>query len=203
MVHHVKGHSSQDAFRAGMVLSGGLERPADPVRPIIARAVVQTLPPEPGRFVPVFDHRASYEAKAFGVKTGTRVADARRMCPGITFLPSRHRLYVRFNLAVGTVLDRYAELTHVRSVDEFQLALSGEAQSLDGARSLVQTLKAAVASEVGSCIRFSAGVGPNHLLAKLAGKLEKPDGFQWLGPENMPDAISHLALDDLPGIQAP
>lgn len=145
---------------------------------------------------------ASYEAKAFGVKTGTRVADARRMCPGITFLPSRHRLYVRFNLAVGTVLDRYAELTHVRSVDEFQLALSGEAQSLDGARSLVQTLKAAVASEVGSCIRFSAGVGPSHLLAKLAGKLEKPDGFQWLGPENMPDAISHLALDDLPGISS-
>lgn len=92
---------------------------------------------------------ASYEAKAYGIKTGTRVVDARRMCPGITFLPSRHRLYVKFNLAVADVLDRHAELTHIRSVDEFQIALSGEAQSLEGATALIVRLKAAVASEVG------------------------------------------------------
>lgn len=92
---------------------------------------------------------ASYEAKAFGVKTGTSVRDARRLCPGITFLPSRHRLYVRFNLAVADVLDRHAELTHIRSVDEFQLALSGEARSLAGSVDLVARLKAAVAAEVG------------------------------------------------------
>lgn len=92
---------------------------------------------------------ASYEAKAYGVKTGTRVADARRMCPGIVFRPSRHRLYVRFNLAIADVLDRHAELTHIRSVDEFQLALSGDALTLDGAAELVARLKAAVAAEVG------------------------------------------------------
>src|SRR5690606_4245492 len=44
------------------------------------------------------------------------------------------------------------------------------------------------------------GIGPNPLLAKIAGKLEKPDGLQWLTPENMPVAIAHLKLDDLPGI---
>lgn len=143
---------------------------------------------------------ASYEAKAYGVKTGTRVYDARRLCPGIIFRPSRHRLYVRYNLMIADVLDRHAELTHIRSVDEFQLALSGEAQALAGAERLVRRLKAAVAAEVGECLRFSAGIGPNFLLAKLAGKLQKPDGFQWLAAENMPDAIAHLALDDLPGI---
>lgn len=143
---------------------------------------------------------ASYEAKAFGVKTGTSVGDARRLCPGIVFLPSRHRLYVRFNLRVAAVLDRYAELERIRSVDEFQIGLSGETSGLDGARALVTTLKQAVAVEVGECLRFSAGIGPNHLLAKIAGKLEKPDGFQWLSAENMPARIAHLALDDLPGI---
>src|SRR5690606_12204544 len=65
---------------------------------------------------------------------------------------------------------------------------------------LVATLKAAVAAEVGACLRFSAGIGPNHLLAKIAGKLEKPNGCQWLGPDNMPERIADLALDDLPGI---
>ena len=143
---------------------------------------------------------ASYEAKAFGVKTGTSVRDARRLCPGITFLPSRHRLYVRFNLAVADVLDRHAELTYIRSVDEFQLALSGAASGLAGAVELVARLKAAVAAEVGICLRFSAGIGPNHLLAKIAGKLEKPNGCRWLSPDNMPQAITHLSLDDLPGI---
>lgn len=143
---------------------------------------------------------ASYEAKAYGVRTGTRVQDARRLCPHIIFLPSRHRLYVRFNLAVADVLDRHAELTHIRSVDEFQLALSGAARALDGAAELVARLKRAVASEIGTCLRFSAGIGPNHLLAKIAGKREKPDGFRWLSPDNLPGAIAHLALDDLPGI---
>ncbi|AZV00415.1 DNA polymerase IV [Paracoccus phage vB_PthS_Pthi1] len=143
---------------------------------------------------------ASYEAKAFGVKTGTSVPDARSLCPGIVFLPSRHRLYVRFNLRVAAVLDRYAELERIRSVDEFQIVLSGEATELDGARALVARLKSAVAAEVGVCLRFSAGIGPNHLLAKIAGKLEKPDGCQHLGPDNMPGRIADLALDDLPGI---
>lgn len=143
---------------------------------------------------------ASYEAKAHGVKTGTSVRDARRLCPGIVFRASRHRLYVHYNLRVAAVMDRYAELERIRSVDEFQLALSGLATELAGARALVAQLKAAVAAEVGECLRFSAGIGPNHLLAKIAGKLEKPDGCQHLGPDNMPDRIAHLALDDLPGI---
>lgn len=143
---------------------------------------------------------ASYEAKAFGVKTGTPVWEAKRLCPDIIFRPSRHRLYVRFNLRVAEILDRMAELERIRSVDEYQLRLSGQAQTVEGATDLVRRLKAAVRQEIGPCLRFSAGMGPNHLLAKIAGKLEKPDGCQWLLPENMPGRIAHMALDDLPGI---
>lgn len=140
------------------------------------------------------------QPKAFGVKTGTRVRDAKRLCPGIVFLPSRHRLYVRYNLRIAEVLDRMAELDRIRSVDEFQLRLSGPTQKLSGAEDLVNRMKQVVAADVGTCLRFSAGIGPNQLLAKIAGKLEKPDGFKWLSPANMPDAIAHLAIDDLPGI---
>lgn len=143
---------------------------------------------------------ASYEAKALGVRTGTPVREARRLCPGIVLLPSRHRLYVRYNLRIAAILDEMAELERIRSVDEFQLRLSGPATELPGAFDLVARMKARVAAEVGPAIRFSAGIGPNHLLAKIAGKLEKPDGCQWLGPANMPGRIAHLALDDLPGI---
>lgn len=143
---------------------------------------------------------ASIEAKRKGVKTGMRVKDAREACPGIVFLPSRHRLYVRYNQAIARVLDRHAELERVRSVDEFQIALGGDTATLDGAMMLARRLKQAVAAEISPVTTFSVGLGPNHLLAKIAGKLEKPDGLQWLAPENMPQRIAHLALDDLPGI---
>jgi len=56
------------------------------------------------------------------------------------------------------------------------------------------------ASFHGASLRFSAGLGSNHLLAKIAGKLEKPDGCKHLWACNMPDAVAHLKPDDLPGI---
>lgn len=143
---------------------------------------------------------ASYEAKALGVTTCTSVRDAKRICPDITLIPSRHRLYVKYNLRIAEILDQMAELERIRSVDEFQLGLSGPAAEEAGAFDLVRRMKARVAHEIGPAIRFSAGIGPNHLLAKIAGKLEKPDGCQWLSPRNMPDRLSDLALDDLPGI---
>ncbi len=143
---------------------------------------------------------ASYEAKAYGVTTGTRIYDARQLCPGIIFRPSRHRLYVRINQRIAAVIDEIAELEYVRSIDEFQVGLGGRSSELQEALDLARRIKAAIRERVGSELRCSIGLGPNPLLAKIAGKLEKPDGLQWLAPENMPDAINHLRLNDLPGI---
>lgn len=100
----------------------------------------------------------SYEAKAFGIKTGTPVWEAKRLCPGITFLPSRHRLYVRYNLRISNILDEMAEVERIRSIDEFQIRLSGLQSEQAGAFELVRQMKARVANEIGSSIRFSAGL---------------------------------------------
>ena len=143
---------------------------------------------------------ASKEAKRHGIGVGTRIYEAKRMCPGIVFRPSRHRLYVRVNQKIAAVLDRMAELERIRSVDEFQVALGGSSATLEGAQALARRMKAAIREEVGSELTCSIGLGPNPLLAKIAGKLEKPDGLQWLAPENMPERIAHLKLEDLPGI---
>ena len=143
---------------------------------------------------------ASYEAKALGIGVGTRIFEARQLCPDIVFRPSRHRLYVRVNQKIAKVLDEIGELERIRSIDEFQVALGGMTSELDNAMALARQMKAAIRDKVGSELRCSIGIGPNHLLAKIAGKLEKPDGLQWLAPENMPDRIAHLELEDLPGI---
>ena len=156
---------------------------------------ITAIDSESGACVAVSD-----EARKHGVKTGTRVYEARQMCPGIVFRPSRHRLYVRFNRKIASVIDELAELEAVRSVDEFQIALGGRTSELSEALDLGRQIKAAIRNRVGSELRCSVGVGPNHLLAKIAGKLEKPDGLQWLAPENMPEKLIRLDLDDLPGI---
>lgn len=157
-------------------------------------------PPHRDRRLPGALVAASYEAKAFGVRTGTLARDAVVMCPAIVLLPSRHRLYVRVNTAIAAVIDRIAELERIRSVDEFQVALGGETAVLQKSLALAREIKATIAAEIGSELRLSAGIGPNPLLAKIAGKLVKPDGLSWLAPENLPNRIAHLALDDLPGI---
>ncbi|MGJ8606197.1 MAG: DinB/UmuC family translesion DNA polymerase [Marivita sp.] len=143
---------------------------------------------------------ASYEAKAQGVKTIMRVAEARQICPDIVFLQARHKLYARANQAISKAIDTIAEVERVRSIDEFQIALGGRTSALPAALDLARDIKKIIREDVGSQLRCSIGIGPNQLLAKIAGKLEKPDGLQWLAPENMPEAIAHLKLDDLPGI---
>ena len=143
---------------------------------------------------------ASYDAKSFGVRTGTKVYEARRLCPAIIFRPSRHRLYVHFNQKIADTVDQIAEVERIRSIDEFQVALTGPSSELHHAIQLAHKIKQAILEQVGAQLKCSVGIGPNPLLAKIAGKLIKPDGLEWLGPENMPARISHLSLDDLPGI---
>ncbi|AUQ99314.1 DNA polymerase Y family protein [Phaeobacter inhibens] len=143
---------------------------------------------------------ASYEAKSQGVKTIMRVTEARQICPDIVFLQARHKLYARANQAIARAIDRIAEVERVRSIDELQIGLGGPTAKLPAAMDLARDIKRVIREDVGSVMRCSIGIGPNQLLAKIAGKLEKPDGLQWLAPENMPQAIAHLKPDDLPGI---
>lgn len=143
---------------------------------------------------------ASYEAKDAGVKGIMSVREARHICPDIIFVQARHKLYARANQAIARAIDKIAEVERIRSIDEIQVGLGGPTARLGAALDLARQIKQVIRDDVGRYMRCSIGIGPNHLLAKIAGKLEKPDGLQWLAPENMPGRISHLKLDDLPGI---
>ncbi|WP_107495660.1 UMUC-like DNA-repair protein [Thalassobius sp. I31.1] len=143
---------------------------------------------------------ASYEAKDAGVKGIISVREARSICPEIIFIQARHKLYARANQAIARAIDRIAEVEYIRSIDEIQVGLGGPTSELPAALDLARQIKQVIRNDVGQYMRCSIGIGPNQLLAKIAGKLEKPDGLQWLAPENMPDRIAHLQLDDLPGI---
>lgn len=143
---------------------------------------------------------ASIEAKRKGVGMGVRVADARRMCPGIVFRAARHDLFVDYHHRIRAAVDTVVPIAQAHSVDEFSCHLTGRQRNLDNALDLGRRLQQAIKEQVSPALCSSVGVAPNKLLAKIAAELEKPNGLNWLHPDVLPEKIAHLSLDDLPGI---
>jgi DNA polymerase-4 len=145
---------------------------------------------------------ASYEAKAFGVRTGTIVADAKRLCPGIILVEGRHELYVEYHHRVVEAVESCLPVTAVCSIDEMACRLMGRERPLLAAMELARKVKSTIRERVGECLRSSVGLATNRYLAKVASDMEKPDGLVALTLDILPEALRRLSLRDLPGIGA-
>jgi len=143
---------------------------------------------------------ASYEAKAFGVKTGTGVADARARCPGIRFVLARHNVYTRYHHKIIEAVDRCLPVHKVLSIDEMICRLSGSQTRPDQAVALAHQVKASIRTHAGTCLTSSIGLATNPFLAKLASDMQKPDGLTLLPKNKLPEALHRLRLTDLPGV---
>lgn len=143
---------------------------------------------------------ASYEAKARGIKTGTLVGDAKRMCPGLQLVKSRHKTYVEYHHKVREVVESCIPIHSVCSVDEFACELTGSQQNLEVATALAMKIKKEIRERVGECMTSSIGLAPNMLLAKMATDMQKPDGFITIEKEELPQRLFPLQLRDIPGI---
>jgi DNA polymerase-4 len=145
---------------------------------------------------------ASYEAKAFGVRTGTIVADAKRLCPDIVLVEARHELYTEFHHRVVEAVESCVPVTAVCSIDEMACRLIGRERPLLAAIDLGMRVKATIRERVGTMLRSSVGLATNRYLAKIASDMEKPDGLVALPLDLLPEALHQLTLRDLPGIGA-
>jgi len=145
---------------------------------------------------------ASYEAKAFGVRTGTIVADAKRICPEIVLVEGRHDLYTEFHHKVVEVVESCVPVTAVCSIDEMACRLMGRERALRAALDLGIQVKKKIREQVGECLRSSVGLATSRYLAKVASDMEKPDGLVALPLDILPEALRTLTLRDLPGVGA-
>jgi DNA polymerase-4 len=143
---------------------------------------------------------ASYEAKAFGVKTGTRVGEARALCPGVEIVDARPRLYVLMHHRILKAIDRHMPVDRVHSIDEVSCKLDRTQRTRDAAAALAARIKAEIRASCGLCMRCSIGIAPNRVLAKLGTDMHKPDGLVILTDEDLPKAIEHLSPQELSGI---
>ena len=143
---------------------------------------------------------ASYEAKAFGVKTGTRVSDAKRLCPGIALVLADHAKYVEVHHRAVAVVDTLAPVRQVLSIDEMECELTGRWQQRERAVGLAERIKAEVVAQLGECMRTSVGIAPNTLLAKLASNMQKPDGLTVIEAHELPQRLYGLKPKAINGI---
>jgi len=145
---------------------------------------------------------ASYEAKAFGVRTGTIVADAKRMCPEIVLVEGRHELYTEYHHRIVEAVESCVPVTAVCSIDEMACRLMGRERALRAALDLGIRVKQTIRERVGPMLRSSVGLATSRYLAKVASDMEKPDGLVALPLDILPEALRTLTLRDLPGIGA-
>jgi len=143
---------------------------------------------------------ASYEAKAYGIKTGTPVWEAKKMCPGLGIVMARHQRYVEIHEQIAELVDHVLPVMARCSIDEFACQLMNNENSPSRAREIALAIKSELRLAFDDSLRCSIGIAPNRWLAKVASDMQKPNGLTIVRSEDLPGALSGLTLRSLNGI---
>lgn len=143
---------------------------------------------------------ASYEAKAFGIKTGTKIYDALKMCPDLICVLARHDVYVEYHHRIFNEIERHIHVSKICSIDEGACKLMKQDRPRDKAVALAYQIKRGIENNIGTAVKSSIGIAPNPFLAKIASDMKKPDGLTVLEPDNLKAPLCRLKLMDLTGI---
>lgn len=143
---------------------------------------------------------ASYEAKKFGIKTGTSAKDAKKICPGITILEARPPKYVDYHNRLIAAVESCIPVLVVKSIDEMACELSGSQKQKENAIALANKIKTTITKKVGEYMRCSIGIAPNIFLAKTGSDMQKPNGLVVIEEKDLPHILFKMELQDLTGI---
>lgn len=142
----------------------------------------------------------SYEAKALGIKTGTSVGDAQKICPNIIIVESNVNDYLQIHNKLKQILFSFSPFVRVMSVDEAAIKLSPSEQTSKIAKNIALFIKQKIYDSLGKYMRSSIGIGPNIYLSKQAAEFEKPDGLTEIKLNKLPYYYEQIKLRDLKGI---
>lgn len=141
---------------------------------------------------------ASYEARAFGVKTGMKLRDAKQLCPDIIQAPSRPERYAGASTVIMKSLQKITPDIEVYSVDEAFLDLTHSQNLYDGPEHIGRLIKQAISEASG--LTSSVGISGDKTTAKFAAKLKKPDGLTIIAPWDAEARLADEPITELSGI---
>ncbi len=143
---------------------------------------------------------ASYEAKAFGVKTGTLVGRSKELCPEIVIVDGRHSLYTHYHERIKEAVETVLPVHKVKSIDEMSFRLIGKEREPEEALRLAGEIKRAIREQVAETMTCSIGIAPNEFLAKLGTDMMKPDGLVTIQANELPDRLRGMDVKTFCGI---
>lgn len=141
---------------------------------------------------------SSYEARAYGIKTGMRLKEARKLCPGLIQSPARPGRYAAVSSRIMSSLESITPDIEVFSVDEAFLDVTRCQRLLGSPERIAQLTKETVFKASG--VLCSVGVSGDKTTAKYAAKLNKPDGLTVILPWEARARLHDVPVTDLCGI---
>jgi len=142
----------------------------------------------------------SYEAKAFGVKTGMPTWEALAKCPELELIQGDQAKYNYMSGRLFSILKEFSPLVEVFSIDEAWVDLTQCAPAYGGPVEAGRVIKRRITEELGVMIRCSVGLAPSKVLSKIASELEKPDGLVWFKEPEIPMWLDKLPVTSAYGI---
>lgn len=141
---------------------------------------------------------SSYEARAFGVKTGMNSWQAKQLCPEIVFIVGDNRKYSHTSKEIIKLMKQFTPMVEVFSIDEAFLDITGSINLYGSPENIAYLLKAQIRHHFG--ITCSIGIAPNKLLAKLASDMQKPDGLTIIKADEVAQKLEWVPVRDLCGV---
>jgi DNA polymerase-4 len=141
---------------------------------------------------------ASYEARAFGVRSAMPTSRAVRLCPQLVVVPPRFQQYRAVSQQVFEIFRSVTPLVEPLSLDEAYLDVTENAWGEPLGMTVATKVKARIRETTG--LSASAGVAPNKFLAKIASAWRKPDGLTVIAPERVESFLQRLPVDALWGV---
>jgi DNA polymerase-4 len=145
---------------------------------------------------------ASYEARAFGVRSAMSTREARARCPHAAYLSGRHHVYRRTSEQIMALLRELSPLVEPLSLDEAFVDLAAgdlPDHSTPTVTEVAERLKEQV-REVTGGLTGSVGVSTSKLMAKIASDLRKPDGLVVVEPGDEQEILAPLSVTVIPGV---
>ena len=141
---------------------------------------------------------ASYEARAFGVRSAIPMFRAIRLCPELVVVPPDFRKYHEVSSRVFQIFRAVTPLVEPLSLDEAYLDVTENAWNLPLGVEVARRIKQSIRDTMN--LTASAGVAPNKFLAKIASGWKKPDGLTVIAPERVETFLQKLPVDALWGV---
>ena len=141
---------------------------------------------------------ASYEARAFGVRSALPSVTAKRRCPELIFVKPRFDVYRAVSAQIHEIFAEHTDLIEPLSLDEAYLDVTENKQGIEFATEIATIIRARIKQVTG--LNASAGISYCKFLAKLASDLNKPNGQAVITPKMGPGFVAELAVKKFHGV---